>query len=338
MIGEFTRLKFTCKLAWNAIHISSNILYFSAKKSLNIDSQLRADDVKRLQIPNYDLYGEPRDSAAAIGIHIEEIAERSRGQNWTIKPHRHGKLFQVLCIFDGESIVQLDEKQHKIDGWSLVTIPIGVVHSFSFKPDSEGVVITLSEETIGAILELQIPGYLRPIFEDSVIINMNSNEEQREQLQGYLALIRYEFRAANSAKFTSLLLLVNLFLITVKRQLDHHAMGDTAQGSRTRIFDAFRRLIEQNFRKQWRVADYGEALNVSASTLNRMCHERFGTNAKSIILARVNAEAKRRLVYTQQSLDQIAYYLGYKDPAYFSRAFKKSEYVSPSQYRRQHRL
>ena len=68
-------------------------------------------------IPNYGLYGESRQSAAAIGIHIEEIEERSKGQNWVIKPHRHGKLFQVLCVFDGEATVQLDEYRYQIDGW-----------------------------------------------------------------------------------------------------------------------------------------------------------------------------------------------------------------------------
>jgi len=46
-------------------------------------------------------------------------------------------------------------------------------------------------------------------------------------------------------------------------------------------------------------------------------------------------EAKRRLIYTHEPLDQMAYTLGFKDPAYFSRMFKKIEQVSPSDYRKQ---
>ena len=285
-------------------------------------------------IPNYGLYGESRQSAAAVGIHIEEIEERSRGQNWIKKPHRHGKLFQILCIFEGESAVQLDEKRHQIDGWSLVTIPVGVVHGFSFKPDSQGYVVTLSEETLGLINQLQDSEYLRPVFETAAVIDMKTADDQREQLQKYLALMRQEFTAANDAKFTSLLLLVNLLLITIKRQVDYQAMGTASAPAHLKIFDAFRRLIEKHFREHWQVADYATALNVSTSTLNRMCHERFGSSAKGIIVERVISEAKRRLVYTQQPLDQIAYYLGYKDPAYFSRVFKKLEKLSPGEYRR----
>ncbi|MEP0201730.1 MAG: helix-turn-helix domain-containing protein [Halioglobus sp.] len=294
--------------------------------------------MKREHIPNYGLYGEPRDSSAATGIHIEEIADRSRGQNWVIKPHRHGKLFQVLCIFDGEAIIDLDEDRYHIDGWGMVTIPIGVVHGFSFKPDSQGVVITLSDETLAAILQLQDSHYLRQIFETATVVDLNPEDEHPERLQNYIALMRYEFSAANDVKFTSLLLLANLFLITIKRQLDSQAMDVASAPSHLRTFDTFRRLIEKSFRKHWKVAEYARALNVSTSTLNRMCHEQFGSSAKAIIIARVISEAKRRLVYTQQPLDQIAYYLGYKDPAYFSRVFKKMERLSPGEYRRERQL
>ncbi|MEH6517350.1 MAG: helix-turn-helix domain-containing protein [Halioglobus sp.] len=288
-------------------------------------------------IPNYGLYGEPRDSVA-IGIHIEEIVERSRGQNWIIKPHRHGKLFQVLCIFDGETAVQLDDDRHHIDGWSLVTVPIGVVHSFSFKPNSEGVVITLSDEILAAILQLHDAEYLGTVFERAAVIDMNSEDEQREQLQQYIRLIRYEFAAANDAKFVSLLLLINLFLITIKRQVDHQALDKASAPPYLKTVDGFRRLIEKHFKEHWQVAEYADALNISTSTLNRMCHERVGTNAKSIIFSRVITEAKRRLTYTKQPLDQVAYYLGFKDPAYFSRVFKKSEQISPNEYRKRQLL
>jgi len=213
-----------------------------------------------------------------------------------------------------------------------------LAHSFSFKPDSEGVVVTLSEETLASINQFQDADYLRPVFENAAVIDMQEDDEQRQQLQKYLALMRYEFGAANDAKFASLLLLVNLLLISIKRQVDFQAMGTANAPANLRTFAAFRRLVEKHFREHWQVADYATALNISTSTLNRMCHERFGSNAKSIIMARLIAEAKRRLVYTRQPLDQIAYYLGYRDPAYFSRVFKKLEQQSPGDYRRERQL
>ncbi|MGB3383878.1 MAG: helix-turn-helix domain-containing protein [Marinomonas sp.] len=44
-------------------------------------------------------------------------------------------------------------------------------------------------------------------------------------------------------------------------------------------------------------------------------------------------EAKRQLLYTSQSIEEIAYNLGFKDPAYFSRFFKKNTGYPPGRFR-----
>lgn len=285
-------------------------------------------------IPNYDLYGEPRNAAAATGIHIEDIEKRSRGQDWVIKPHRHGNLFQVLCIFEGEADVQLDDKRHCVAGGCLVIIPVGVVHSFTFEPDSQGVVITLSVDNLAAILGQHDAERLRPLLEHASVIDMNSKRDPREQLEKYISLMRQEFFTAHDMKLSALLLLINLLFINVKRLLDEQALAARSVPHHLKTADKFKRLIDIHFKDQWQVNRYADELNVSTSTLNRMCQTCFGSSAKSIILTRVIVEAKRRLTYTQQPLDQIAYFLGYKDPAYFSRLFRKSENISPSEYRK----
>jgi len=294
--------------------------------------------MKKQHIPNYGLYGETKNPPAAIGIHIENIAERSSGQNWIIKPHRHGKLFQILCIFGGEAAVTLDEYRHQLGDWSLVTIPMGVVHSFSFKPDSEGVVVTLSDETLATLAQLHDSDYLRPLFERSVVISMAEEPQERTLVQQYISLLRHEFHSANDTKTLAMRLLLNLLMISIKRQFDQQAMGAASAPPHLKTVDALRRLIESHFREHWQVSQYAAALNISPSTLNRICKESLGTSPKSIILSRLIVEAKRRLIYTQQPLDQIAYHLGFKDPAYFSRLFKKSENISPREYRNKQQL
>lgn len=290
------------------------------------------------QIPIFGLYGEPRDVGAAIGIHIEEIADRSKGQNWRIKPHRHARLFQILCLFEGRCDIHLDEERHQIDDFGLITIPIATVHSFSFKPNSQGVVVSLSDESLSIMKQFHDTDYLTPLLEQPAVIDISTDGDRMQQLGNLIELLRTEFSSANDAKHTSLLLLANLLLIVIKRQLDQQAMSTRRLNPRMRMLAAFQQLVEDHFRDRWRVSDYARALNVSASTLNRMSHSFFGMNAKSLILSRVITEAKRRLIYTQQPLDQIAYQLGFKDPAYFSRAFKKLENIPPSEYRKLRQL
>lgn len=288
------------------------------------------------KIPNYSLYGEFLDKSHPVAIHIEAIADRSPENDWIINPHRHGKLFQILCIFDGTLDVQLDEEFHHLAGNWLVTVPMGVVHSFRFEPHSEGVVISVSEDILSDHTYLQGPDYLQPLFHRSSLIELDHGSRYLNQIKCYIDLLRDEFRQPNSARQSALMLLIKLLLITVKRQFETKAMETFPGESNVRVLDEFRRLVEENYKYHWHVTDYAKKLNVSPSTLNRMCHEKYATNAKSIVQSRLIAEAKRRLIFTRQPLDQIAYYLGYKDPAYFSRVFKNITGEAPGEFRRSH--
>lgn len=287
-------------------------------------------------IPNYDLYGEARVGSAATGFHIEDIEERSKGLDWVIKPHRHKHLFQILCIFEGKADVKVDSLRHVASGWSLVSIPAGVVHAFNFEPGSEGVVITLSNENIAAVLEQGDAGYLRPLIETATVIDLNSNSNSKRatQLSQCISMLREEFLAHADRKLSALLLLTQLLLITAKRQVDNQAVASEVIPPHLKTVRRFSALVEKHYKEQWQVSRYAQELNVSTSTLNRMCQKSLDTNAKAIIHHRLILEAKRRLTYTQQPLDQIAYHLGFKDPAYFSRLFKLSENISPREFRK----
>ncbi|EED33367.1 transcriptional regulator, AraC family [gamma proteobacterium NOR5-3] len=283
-------------------------------------------------IPNYDLYGEPRIGSAATGFHIEDIEERSKGLDWVIKPHRHRNLFQILCIFEGKADVQIDSLRHVMKGCSLLSVPAGVVHAFNFQPGSEGVVITLSTENIATVLGQGDADYLRPLIETATVIDLNS--KRITQLSQCISMLREEFLAHADRKLSALLLLTKLLLITAKRQVDSQLIATAAIPQHLKTVERFRDLVEKHYKEQWQVNRYAKELNVSTSTLNRMCHKSLDTNAKAIIHDRVILEAKRRLTYTQQPLDQIAYHLGFKDPAYFSRLFKISENISPRDFRK----
>ena len=96
----------------------------------------------------------------------------------------------------------------------------------------------------------------------------------------------------------------------------------------------YRALQEERFKEHWKIADYAKALGVSVSTLNRACLEALGSTAKRLMQERLHIEAKRRLIYTQETLDQISSDLGFKNAAYFSRTFKLMEGMAPNRYRK----
>lgn len=99
----------------------------------------------------------------------------------------------------------------------------------------------------------------------------------------------------------------------------------------------FRQMLERDFRRQHRVQAFADRLGLTAGHLNFLCKKHLGRSAGEIIRSRVHVEAQRLLVHTDLSAAAVAQTLGYEDPAYFSRAFKKIAGVAPTTYRSQGR-
>jgi AraC family transcriptional activator of pobA len=109
-------------------------------------------------------------------------------------------------------------------------------------------------------------------------------------------------------------------------------------GSRdAELMRRFRHLIESHYLKHWPVERYARQLALSETSLNRLCRRLAGSTAFDLIQRRLALEARRRLVYAAASVSSIAGELGFKDPAYFSRFFRRQSGLGPVQFRRRRR-
>ncbi len=286
-------------------------------------------------IPRFTLYGDEGSQLQPEFVHIEDIADRSKKHDWAIKPHRHGKLFQLLFLDNGAAELCLDEETHKLKGHWVITIPPGSVHGFSFPADTEGKVLTMVDSLLEGH-EPQIQGHFNQLLQQPLRIQFNPSDVLFKQLVQTLSNISQEIRVAQYSQNQMLNCLVKMLLITITRQLEYNPQqGQDSKNARKQLVNHFKQMLEDNYMKHWTVQQYAQALNTSTSSLNRLCSEISGITAKEIIQNRLLIEIKRRLIYTRLPLDSIAYALGYKDPSYFSRFFKKREGISPGQYRQQ---
>jgi len=94
-----------------------------------------------------------------------------------------------------------------------------------------------------------------------------------------------------------------------------------------------RLLIERHFREHHRPADYARRLRVTVGHLNHLARRHFGRSAGVVIRERVVLEARRQLVHTDATAAEVAYALGFKDPAYFARFMKRETGTSPTTWR-----
>lgn len=80
-------------------------------------------------------------------------------------------------------------------------------------------------------------------------------------------------------------------------------------------------MVEANYKQKHSVADYADILAIAPKTLTHKFKRMNLPQLNEIIKNRIILEAKRLLVHTAKSAKEIAYDLGYEDPAYFSRLF-----------------
>lgn len=116
-----------------------------------------------------------------------------------------------------------------------------------------------------------------------------------------------------------------------KRQhLDHTV---TEQQSELEFFRKFTRLVEEHYKSKHTVADYADLLCMSPKTITHKFNRLRLPQPNEVIKDRIILEAKRLLVHTSLTAKEVAYELGYNDPAYFSRLFLAKTGESPSGFR-----
>lgn len=286
-------------------------------------------------IPQFDLYEDQTPYEDPGFVHLENIADRSRHNHWLIKPHRHGKMLQILFIYSGKTEVQIDEKKYHFERGQIITIPPGVVHGFRFQPNTDGQVLTIAEPIFSTESFKACKRHFDPLLSKPVITGFEKVNVLFDQICNQLNALSDELDKRDLGQELMLEWMLSILVMTLRRHLEDCNFKTLSGNNQGDLFAKFRQLLEDNFREQWSVKQYADALHTSYSTLNRLCKKTTGLPAKDLIINRMLIAAKRQLIYTQAPLDQIALRLGFKDPAYFSRVFKSKMLLSPSAYRKQ---
>jgi AraC family transcriptional activator of pobA len=288
-------------------------------------------------IPRFFLYGEPPRDAGERFLHVETIADRSRINDWRIRPHAHRDLHQLLIIFTGRGEMEAETRRQPFRAPALLIVPAGVVHGFSFAEDTEGYVVTLAD-TLLRDLAREEPSF-RGLFADANCASLDEDpvhlQEFAQEFGDTLPKLRRELVWSAPASAAAATARLTTLLVSAVRALHQPAEIVSAAGNaRAALVARLREQIETHLRSGLSVAQYAKALNVTPARLRAACMEVTGKTPMRVLEERLVLEAKRNLNYTNMTIAQIAYYLGFTDPAYFSRFFSKLCNESPASFRK----
>jgi AraC family transcriptional activator of pobA len=269
-------------------------------------------------IPAWNLYGEA--SAFPDVLHIERITDRAAGLDWVIAPHRHPHLHQFFLIREGRVEIVADGARLHSSPPFLLSVPHGVIHGFAFSAGTDGHVLTVPLQSL--------PEVLHPAAPLAAGVAVLPADAAHSAL---FARLHAEHGAALPGRPVLLRALAAEIACLVLRALppDEGARGAVADPR----FVQFQALVQAHLRDRWTVADHARAVGLSARHLSRLCRAATGQPVTALIEAALMREACRLLVYTRTGIAQVGYQLGFDDPAYFSRAFRRVMGLTPGAYR-----
>jgi AraC family transcriptional activator of pobA len=255
------------------------------------------------------------------------------------KPHIHS-FYQIIWFKSGKGKHFVDFREYDVFDNAIFFIAKNQVHYFDHKTLYKGVMIHFNEtflmpndSKVDFLLKCNL--FNNPYQQPSCCVRRGNDNI----LEEYLRLIKDELR--NEEEFGQEELLrtyLKAFLIQVQRKKNEFEKDGSnaafALGEKRVQLIRFVNLVDENYNKGFSVAEYASLMHVSNRTLSDLTGQLLNKTPSQMIQERIILEAQRLLLHSNLNINQIGYRLGFDDPSYFVKYFKKHTKSSPSEFRK----
>ena len=170
------------------------------------------------------------------------------------------------------------------------------------------------------------------IFNPSEIPIINLSPGIATRTQAILEMIDELIGSELNHKDEAIHSLLNTFFVYCDGQCNIKS-NITENGSKRAIVYSFKKLVNKHLSQYHEVADYADMLNISPKYLNECVKTVLGFTAKGIIAEQLLMQSRHRLKFSDQTIKEISYELGFSSPEYFSSFFKSRTGKTPSSLR-----
>ncbi len=271
-------------------------------------------------------YSEPSTSALLQFIRDEQSFDRLyfRDQDFS--------LLTIAWNTGPQQKVLIDDVEYEFP--SQTVLPLMVSDSFKFETPQDIIAWQFNRDFYCVIDHDQEVGCVGFIFygnEKNMFIELDENHQRKLNLLSEIFQDEFEEKDIQGEMMRMLL---KRLIILVTRLGKVQYLSNDIDDFESDTIRSFNLLVEQNFKKLHQVQDYASLMNKSPKTLSNLFSKNSGPTPLQVIKNRIVQEAKRLLQYTENSTKEIAYELGFDDPASFSRFFKNNVGASPTTYKK----
>ncbi|MGN6532972.1 MAG: helix-turn-helix domain-containing protein [Ginsengibacter sp.] len=261
---------------------------------------------------------------------IRNLQQVLNGKDLVHDLHKHDFYF-VLAVLNGEGVHGIDFIEYPVHNHSIFILRPGQVHR-----------LELTADTTGFLMEFDLSFYQpkNSIKEHRWKKASGKNYCEVEaarfgRLHTLLATVSEEYAEKQEGYLEAIKANLDLFFIEYIRQSrTPGSIVKSESGYIQERFEELVRLLETNIVSMKNVSQYADLLSLSPYQLNSITKVSVGKTVSDLIDQQIILEAKRYLLATHNQVKEIADHLGYEDPSYFIRFFKKHTGHSPDTFRK----
>jgi AraC-like DNA-binding protein len=246
----------------------------------------------------------------------------------------HGHNFYLTVFFTaGFGVHEVDFKRYAIVPGSLFTLKPGQVHLWRLSRNIDGHIFFHSGDFFDLLYNERSPLTKSDFFLNRKDPSIWLDKQSQTLLTPLFARLTTEYTKSSPLKMEKVCALAFLIYLELSDLDQKEAVGEETNLHYFHKTRHLEKLINDHYKTLKFPSQYADHMHMTPKHLNRISKHTLGITVTQLITQRIVLEGKRLLVNPKYSVANIAEILGYDDPSYFTKVFKKSTGMSPHNFR-----
>jgi AraC family transcriptional activator of pobA len=273
---------------------------------------------------------QPFSSNAAFEIHTLE---------WFLQHNKNTatrlRSYEIIWIKSGTGLLTVDHLDVEIEAGKVYFFRPGQFRYLHTGQRIEGYYLSVSPD----FFHLSGPDAAMPFLQTSYrafdgALVIQTDDEIRQEAEDVLIKLRREFTHYANTRTGILKGLFRMFMLYLSQKMEG-VSASASCGAEKELVNKFMDSLKLHYATKKMVADYADEFCVTPGHLNRVVKKISGFPVSHHIQQQIVLEAKRQARYSDRSMKEIAYSLGFEDLAHFSKFFKNNSGMNFSNFKKQ---
>lgn len=243
------------------------------------------------------------------------------------KPHKHNSYFEIIYLSGGNGFHFIDSQRYKIEPPVVFFVRKEQVHYWDLDVEADGYVAIIKKKFVELSLDKEIKTLLYKLSYTEML-----HLKEIVTITHLFELLTHESAGENTANPV----VEGLLKALLGKLLQEGTPFSRNHVPEADLYNSFRELLTQEHKLKNNVAHYAAQLNTTPQNLNAVCRRAANLSAAEVLSEFIISEAKRLLIYTDNTISEIAFRLSFNDSSHFVKYFKRFIGATPKNFRVAH--